>query len=214
MNKFFTLKPKNEKELLKAAKPVLAILSSINSLQKKITEIKNKKIFKKTTSDNSKYYQILGIKLGDSAEKIKKVYKKLALKWHPDKPAPSGFTKEQQKEKFQEVSVAANFLLEQKKKERKQTSTEEIERLEIELKKKEKELQKLGKEKLNEGKRAIRFLLHYNQNLVKYISKGYSSFGGKVDPEELTAEGISSLPKAIEKFDLNSKNCFATYAGY
>jgi len=117
MNKFFTLKPKNEKELLKAAKPVLAILSSINSLQKKITEIKNKKIFKKTTSDNSKYYQILGIKLGDSAEKIKKVYKKLALKWHPDKPAPNGFTKEQQKEKFQEISVAANFLIKKEKKE-------------------------------------------------------------------------------------------------
>jgi len=90
----------------------------------------------------------------------------------------------------------------------------EIEKLEIELKKKEKELQKLGKEKIDEGKKAIRFLLHYNKNLVKYISKGYSSFGRKVDPEELTAEGISSLPKAIEKFDLNSKNCFATYAGY
>ncbi|CAG8720571.1 12833_t:CDS:2, partial [Ambispora leptoticha] len=88
----------------------------------------------------------------------------------------------------------------------KQKTPEEIEELKNELKKKEKELQKLGEKKVNEGKKAIRFLLHYNQNLVKYIVKGYSSFGGKVDPEELTAEGISSLPKAIEKFDLNSKN--------
>jgi DNA-directed RNA polymerase sigma subunit (sigma70/sigma32) len=141
MNKFFTLKSKNEKELLEASKPVLTILLSISSLQKQIAE-KEKKI------------------------KIRKI------------------------------------------------SPEEIEKLKVELKNKEKELQKLGKEKLREGKKAIRFLLHYNQNLVKYICKGYSSFGGKVDPEELTAEGISSLPKAIEKFDLNSKNRFATYAGY
>ena len=141
MNKFFTLKSKNEKELLKAAKPVVAIFSAISSLQKQI---------------------------GEKEKKIK----------------------------------------------RKGKSVEEIEKLKAELKKKEKELQKLGEEKVNEGKKAIRFLLHYNQNLVKYIVKGYSSFGGKVDPEELTAEGISSLPKAIEKFDLSSKNRFATYAGY
>src|SRR6185437_13299766 len=105
MNKFFTLKPKNEKELLKAAKPVLTILSSINNLKKQISE-KEKKIKSKNNPP------------------------------------------------------------------------EEVEKLKIELKKKEKELQKLGGKKLNEGKRAIRFLLHYNQNLVKYISKGYSSFGG------------------------------------
>ncbi|MEG7979315.1 MAG: hypothetical protein NY202_05530 [Mollicutes bacterium UO1] len=137
----FTLKPKKEKELLKAAKPVVAILSAIGSLQKEINE------------------------------KEKGTKKKKAL--------PG-----------------------------------EIEKLKAELKKKEKELQKMGEEKVTEGKKAIRFLLHYNQNLVKYIVKGYSSFGGKVDHEELTAEGISSLPKAIEKFDLNSKNRFATYAGY
>ncbi|CAJ0908505.1 13439_t:CDS:2 [Entrophospora sp. SA101] len=88
----------------------------------------------------------------------------------------------------------------------------EIEKLKDELKKKEKELGKMSEAKIEEGKKAIRFLLHYNQNLVKYIVKGYSSFNRKIDHEELTAEGISSLPKAIEKFDLNSKNRFATYA--
>ncbi|CAG8466403.1 4043_t:CDS:2 [Paraglomus brasilianum] len=37
--------------------------------------------------------------------------------------------------------------------------------------------------------------------------------GRKVDREELKAEGTSSLIKAVEKFDLNSKNKFSTYAG-
>jgi RNA polymerase sigma factor (sigma-70 family) len=51
--------------------------------------------------------------------------------------------------------------------------------------------------------------------LVKYIVKGYSSFGAKNnDYEGLISEGNISLLKAIEKFDLNSKNRFATYAGY
>src|SRR4051812_29071659 len=141
MNKKFTLKPKKEKELLKAAKPVIGIYLAIEKLKKDIKE-KEKKL------------------------KIKRA------------------------------------------------TPEEIEQLKTELKKKEKELQKMGEKKIREGKEAARFFLHYNQNLVKYITKGYSSFGRKIDHEELTAEGISSLPKAIEKFELNSKNRFATYAGF
>jgi DNA-directed RNA polymerase sigma subunit (sigma70/sigma32) len=254
MSKSFSLKPKEEKKLLEKAQPVVTIFSAISSLQKKIAEIKNKKVFKKNILKNSKYYQTLGLSLGSSAEKVQKAYKKLASKWHPDKPAPSGFTKEQQTEEFQKVNEAANFLLGQEKKrsndkgseklnqqivanerliksdgadesevrdqnkeeveKRKQASLEEIEKLQIKLQEKEKELQKLGEKKVNEGKKAIRFLLHYNQNLVKYIVNGYPSFGGRIDPDELTAEGISSLPKAIEKFDLKSKNRFATYAGF
>ncbi|CAG8489909.1 13548_t:CDS:2 [Gigaspora margarita] len=115
MNKLFNLKPKKEKELLKAAKPVVTIFATINSLQKQISE-KEKKIKNKRTASG------------------------------------------------------------------------EIEKLKTELKKKEQELAKMGEEKITAGKKAI------------------------LDHEELTAEGISSLPKAIEKFDLNSKNRFATYA--
>lgn len=81
--------------------------------------------------------------------------------------------------------------------------------------KEEKELLKDAKGTNGEKKRiATRLLLYYNQNLVKYIVRGYSSFGGKIDYEDLIAEGNISLLKAIEKFDLNSKNRFATYAGY
>ncbi|WNE41254.1 MAG: RNA polymerase sigma factor RpoS [Mycoplasmataceae bacterium] len=139
MNKF-SLKPKQEKELLKLAQPVVTIFSAINSLQKEIREKERK------------------LKMG-------------------------------------------------------KVTPEDIKKLKSELKKKESELKEMGKEKINAGKEATRFLIDYNQNLVKYIVKGYAK-RGKIDHDELIAEGISSLPKAIEKFDLNSKNRFATYGGY
>lgn len=61
---------------------------------------------------------------------------------------------------------------------------------------------------------ALMSLIYYNQNLVKYIVKGYSYLEGQVDHEDLIAEGTIALAKAIDKFDINSKNRFATYAGY
>jgi DNA-directed RNA polymerase sigma subunit (sigma70/sigma32) len=140
MNKFFALKPKKVKELLKTAKPVMTIFSAINNLKKKI------------------------------AEKEKNLKKK--------KIAP-----------------------------------EEIKKLKIELKEREKELKKMGEEKVAKGVKAINFLIHHNQNFVKYLAKGYSFFSGRVDLEELTSEGISSLPKAIEKFNLNIDSTFPTYSG-
>ncbi|CAI2173567.1 603_t:CDS:2 [Funneliformis geosporum] len=77
----------------------------------------------------------------------------------------------------------------------------DIKKLKTELKKKKKELEKMGKKKVIENSKAIRFLMDYNKNFVKYLAKGYSSFNKKIDPEELVSEGISSLPKAIEKFN-------------
>jgi len=61
--------------------------------------------------------------------------------------------------------------------------------------------------------KAIQILINRNQNLVKYLARGYSLFSG-VDYEDLVSTGIESLPKAIEKFDLNIKGRFATYAGH
>src|SRR5437667_3577365 len=127
MKKRFNLKPEKEKELLRAAKPVVVIFSAISSLKKEISE-KERKIKNRRTVPG------------------------------------------------------------------------EIAKLKAELKKKEQELEKMDKEKVVAGKKAIRFLLHYNQHLVEYVAKGYYYYfgGGKVSHEELISEGISSLLKAIE----------------
>src|SRR6185436_1388769 len=121
MNKFPPLKPKEEKELLKAAKPVMSIFSAISNLKKEI------------------------------AKKERRVKNKQGV--------PG-----------------------------------EIEKLKSELKKKENELEKMGKKKVAAGKKAIRFLLYYNQHFVEYLANGYYSAGRKIDREELKSEGISSLP--------------------
>ncbi|CAI2173074.1 5280_t:CDS:2 [Funneliformis geosporum] len=90
---------------------------------------------------------------------------------------------------------------------------EDIKKLKTELKKKKKELEKMGKKKVIENSKAIRFLMDYNKNFVKYLAKGYSSFNKKIDPEELVSEGISSLPKAIEKFNPDCGSTLPTYSG-
>lgn len=143
MKKVFNLKPEKEKELLRAAKPIVTIFSAITRLKKEISE-------------------------------------------------------KERKAKNRRVVL------------------EKIVELKSELKKKEQELAKMDKEKIMAGQKALRFLLDYNRHLVEYIAKGYHYYLGKekISQEELVAEGVSSLPKAIEKFDLNSKNQFCTYANF
>jgi curved DNA-binding protein len=52
------------------------------------------------------YYQVLGVDKKASADEIKKVYRKLALKWHPDKN-PNNKAAE---EKFKKISEAYAVL--------------------------------------------------------------------------------------------------------
>lgn len=54
------------------------------------------------------YYQILGVKRTDSADTIKKNYKKLALKFHPDKTNDD--KKQEYEESFKEINEAYSTL--------------------------------------------------------------------------------------------------------
>lgn len=54
----------------------------------------------------NKYYEILGIKPGSSQEEIKKAWKKLALKWHPDRNQS-----EEANTKIQEINEAYEILI-------------------------------------------------------------------------------------------------------
>ncbi len=59
------------------------------------------------------YYEILGVQKGASKEEIKKAYRKLAMKYHPDRnPSPEG------EAKFKEASEAAEVLLNEEKRSR------------------------------------------------------------------------------------------------
>ena len=60
------------------------------------------------------YYQVLGIDKKASADEIKKVYRKLALKWHPDKN-PNNKAAE---EKFKKISEAYAVLSDAEKRQK------------------------------------------------------------------------------------------------
>ncbi len=60
-----------------------------------------------------KYYQILGLQPGASAEEIKQAYRKLAKKWHPDTlgSSISASEKEKAEQKFNEITNAYRTLI-------------------------------------------------------------------------------------------------------
>eukprot|EP00826_Nyctotherus_ovalis_P027870 TRINITY_DN2184_c0_g1_i3.p1 TRINITY_DN2184_c0_g1~~TRINITY_DN2184_c0_g1_i3.p1 ORF type:complete len:272 (-),score=84.23 TRINITY_DN2184_c0_g1_i3:112-927(-) len=53
------------------------------------------------------YYEVLGVKKDATEEEIKRAYKKLALKWHPDKNPDN---REQAQKNFQEIAEAYSML--------------------------------------------------------------------------------------------------------
>jgi DnaJ-class molecular chaperone len=60
------------------------------------------------------YYKTLGVAKTASQEEIKKAYRKLALKWHPDRCPPD--KKDEAQKKFQEIGEAFDVLSDEQKK--------------------------------------------------------------------------------------------------
>ena len=58
-------------------------------------------------STQKDYYEVLGVKKEATPEEIRKAYKKLAIKWHPDKNPDN---KEEAEAKFKEISEAYSVL--------------------------------------------------------------------------------------------------------
>uniref|UniRef100_A0A453EJV0 J domain-containing protein n=1 Tax=Aegilops tauschii subsp. strangulata TaxID=200361 RepID=A0A453EJV0_AEGTS len=58
------------------------------------------------------YYKVLGVNRGASDDDLKKAYRKLAMRWHPDK---NPTTKKEAEAKFKQISeayeVAFSFLV-------------------------------------------------------------------------------------------------------
>ena len=65
------------------------------------------------SSSEKDYYAVLGVSKEATPEEIRKAYKKLAIKWHPDKHVDD---KKEAEEKFKEIAGAYSVLSDPEKK--------------------------------------------------------------------------------------------------
>ncbi|WP_216361600.1 J domain-containing protein [endosymbiont GvMRE of Glomus versiforme] len=137
-------------------------------------------------------YETLGLSEGASEEEIKEAYKRLALKWHPDKNPDN---KEEAKKKFQEILRAKQILLK---------SEDDIS---ID------ELVKIAKsvptfEELEEKHKKIIEILERSaiKNDIKKTEKRIEEVENKIKGQEDELEDLKNSVKA----KLESKNIFAS----
>jgi len=69
-------------------------------------------------SKRKDYYKILGLKKDATPDQIKKAYRKLALKWHPDKNSGSEEEKEKANKMFKDIGEAYAVLSDPQKRDR------------------------------------------------------------------------------------------------
>lgn len=64
-------------------------------------------------SSHPDYYRVLGVPKGATQDDIRKAYRKLALRWHPDRNKDN---EEEAKRKFQEIAEVCSLMIAKKKK--------------------------------------------------------------------------------------------------
>ena len=106
-----------ELKMFDDAKSDLSKAKELDPRNTKIDGYMNEANQKSEKARNRDYYQILGINRNATQAEIKKAYRKLALKYHPDRNSESEQTKKVAQRKFQDVSDAYSVLSDPKKKE-------------------------------------------------------------------------------------------------
>ena len=106
-----------ELKMFDDAKSDLSKAKELDPSNTKIDGYMNEANQKSEKARNRDYYQILGINRNATQPEIKKAYRKLALKYHPDRNSESEQTKKVAQRKFQDVSDAYSVLSDPKKKE-------------------------------------------------------------------------------------------------
>ena len=98
------------------AKADLSKAKELDPSNNKIEGYINEANQKADSAKNRDYYKILGINRNATAEEIKKAYRKMALKYHPDRNSESEESKKIAQRKFQDISDAYVVLSDPKKK--------------------------------------------------------------------------------------------------
>ena len=98
------------------AKADLSKAKELEPNNSKIDGYMNEANQKAESARNRDYYKILGINRNATADEIKKAYRKMALKYHPDRNSESEESKKIAQRKFQDVSDAYVVLSDPKKK--------------------------------------------------------------------------------------------------